>query len=285
MIFRVIGSKGKIGATLRKLFPSRFRTYQEPFCGTAQMLRYVPRGVFRWVNDLNPDVVRVLKAVQNPANPDFFDRLLERKESFLPEAEKMDYIKAVFLQSKTDLVLDDDPLAWLTLNAYSYGQMVSRTRKHIASFPKDFRNCLGRGGYGFSRLTREYLEGCRTIMQGVRITCGDYRDLMNAEGADIFSFCDIPYWIGDQNGGIYEKGFSFDDHHLFCAILKQAKHKVMLTVNDCPHTLSLYLATDFQCPFRARPGFRMVPYYVVHSGIRRKRQTVGAEWAIMNYDE
>lgn len=278
-VLKSVGSKFMAAKDIMSLTPMGFREYREPFCASGAVLEFVPAEKKRWINDLNPDIIRVHKAVRGDREynhpEDFLERILELRELPLKQ------LPSIFEQAKSDLVFNDCPLAYVILNRLSYNQYVRRRRSDISPLGL---SALGRGNISFRQLSKEKLRNARRVLQDVRITCGSYEALLEEEGDNVWLFIDPPYPMR-AGSELYECHFSDDQQKDLADRLKVCKHRFLLTISRCTLTTMLYGTKDFQSPFRKEPGFRIIPrYYRYHGGDRRNNQKPCKELIVMNYD-
>ncbi len=224
-LLRYYGAKMKSGRDIFSFAPATFSHYVEPFCGSAGMLAHVPTSVDRWINDLNPDVVAFHLALRD--DPDFLDRIFEFAK--LQTAEE---IRIAFYKAKWDWFQTGCPVSYWLLNRYAKCRMVRRSRPDIASF--DHRYLIRGMRFPF---TWEEAEQARAVMQGVRITCLDFREVLANAPADSWVFVDPCYHVKEQ---IYDKEMSFDDHRDLRDCLVSLREPFLLTTGGSELSFRLY---------------------------------------------
>ncbi|CCQ72777.1 DNA methyltransferase [Magnetospira sp. QH-2] len=212
------GGKAKMAETLSGLRPDGYREYRECFAGGAAMFFHIRRHhpcERYWINDLDPQVFAFHNILQQqPA--DLIGRLL--------------YLYDIHGGGSEDLYRQ-----WLDWN-----ESEDLMDTAVATFLK---HQIVRGtkntGYGFARkrveageaVTRskiERLNGFSELLQGIHITCQDYRDVLSAPGNDVFCFADPPYEeVGNR---MYE--FGDFDLEGFTLAVEACQHDVLITLND-----------------------------------------------------
>ncbi len=258
MVTRYPGSKGKVARDLWSLRPPHVAEYREPFCGNASMLWVVPTSIPRWINDLNPAMVRLLQSLKTYS----FHR---RMKEWTAPVRNADDVVTRFDKAKVRWVLEDDPAAYLYLSRHALGQFIMKDRSNIAS-------C----GYHYLRdgtrpLAPDRLLRAKRILRGVKITCGQYYHLLDAPGNDVWILIDPPY---PAKGRLYAHDMTTAEHHELRDRLLVCPHKFLMTMGDCGLTHKLYCRGD-----RFNVSFMRYRY----SGIRRAIQPSDWEMIIRNY--
>lgn len=205
MILRMMGGKRKVARDLLSLAPRRYSEFRDIFCANASLLWVVPTTKKRWINDLNPDIVRIHRALQG--NPEFIDRVCRLRDTLTTA----DRLLRHYWQSKFDLLFGSEfeqTVAYWFLSRVAWGQFVRRERPNIASFSwRHYRN-------GIHPVTRCFCHRARNILQGVRITQGDYSVPLFAPGEDVFLLIDPPYFVDHHCSPLYEKELTLKQHRL-----------------------------------------------------------------------
>ena len=232
MLLRYFGSKKKTGRDIMTYAPSSFSAYVEPFCGSANMLWHVPTAVDRWINDLNSDVVAFHLALRD--DPTFLDRLFE-----YAKIKTASELRNAFYRAKWKWYKTGCPISFWLLNRYSLGRLVRRCRNDLASF--DATYLVPGMRFPFSR---EEAERAREIMQGVTITCLDYREVLDHVPDDSWTFLDPPYHT-DEN--LYDCQLTFEDHYELRDRLHAFQHRFFMTngLTELSHRLYLQERNGF----------------------------------------
>ena len=90
------------------------------------MLWHVPTNVKRWINDIDPDLIRYHLAMKS--RPDYIEEILSLTE----ESQTTDALKHAFNLAKIEWYFYDCPVAYFLLNRLCYGQLVQRSRNNVA---------------------------------------------------------------------------------------------------------------------------------------------------------
>jgi len=211
---RYPGSKGRTGILhlIRSYFPDDYAEYREPFCGSASVALSLPTWIPRWINDVNPHLIKVFKALKETPN-----ELIESCVS-IPPATPDDpvyispkgYVYPKRLKEKYDELIEhesaDPALRYLFLNRTAFqGRVVldpSRRSRNNFTNPK-----------GWSWDFFERLDRVADALADVRITCGDFTPLLRADGADVLVYADAPYMCDTRcSSKLYEFGLTDADH-------------------------------------------------------------------------
>ncbi len=262
MIIPYSGSKLQKARDLVSFFPPSFREYRDPFAGSGAMLWEVP-NVTRWVNDANPDIVALLRAVKSKD----FEKRVRREIAKLTD---MDARYRAHVLSCIGWYFEDDQVDHAIARGTSYGRMVSRHRGDIASFSRETRD-LPRNLRGW---TPETMQALRDVMRGVKITPYDYSVLLDAPGDDVIIFCDPPYYYPQHGQPIYDYDLSADEHRELERRLRRCKHRWVLTVNICGLTCELYEESGRYNVYR-------MPYR--YSSFNRGTQSLTYEYVVCNF--
>jgi site-specific DNA-adenine methylase len=236
-LLRYVGSKGKAARDLMSLAPIEIGEYREIFAGSACLLGQVPQEIPRWINDINPKVVNFFTRLRDDGS--FVDEIMELKGR-LADATAAYH---AFHDAKHELAKGND-LAYFILTRYSYGQNVGFHRQGIATFSYCASND------GMSPITRERVEKDREILQGVTITCGDYANLLNAGGENVWIFADPPYDVVGGKPAHYEFSFTQDDQRTLKNRLLECPHRCLMTIGVTPLIEQLYETSEFNVTYR-----------------------------------
>jgi DNA adenine methylase len=117
----------------------------------------------------------------------------------------------------------------------------------------------------FTESSIQRLENLRGCLDGVRLTHGDYRSVIQAPGDDVFLFLDPPYLSAESSGlygrsGDLHKGFN---HQQLADDLRDCPHQWLMTIDDCPAVRDLYSWAEM------RPWSK--PYSMANKGGRSKK--------------
>lgn len=280
MIFRYPGgkSKKKIREWIFGKFPVYFSEYREPFCGGANIFFYVNQSIKRWINDLDVNLMQVYFALRD--RPEQFIALCRsidppRPDDVLVAAREGG--KAIYnarLKKQFDFFVDntecDQALRYFFTNRTNWaGRVVYELKSRMYfSVPE-----------GWNIVKTDKLEKAAKILQGTKITCGDYSDLLEEHGENVLIYADPPYLVNSKlskTSQLYKHNFSEQDHIIFAEKIKLCKHKVIISYDDCEFIRDLFVGFNFYtmdwtyCGTSAADG-------------QSKEKRVGKELLITNY--
>lgn len=220
---RYPGGKSRAIKFIAPIVPE-FKEYREPFLGGGSVFVYLkqisPEKTF-WVNDIYTnlyhfwqqtqiDVELLIKQIHHWRN-DFKDgKLLHRY--LLDNIENFDALQTA--------------AAFFIFNRVTFSGTTESGGFSKAAYEKRF-----------TLSSIERVKELATILDNTVITNNDYQTLLEAEGEKVFIFLDPPYYSATKSAlygknGALHKGF---DHKRLATILKDTKHKWLMTYDDCDY--------------------------------------------------
>ena len=197
--------------------------YREPFFGGGSVFWAKEKSQYNWINDLEPELINLLKIIQQEETRNQLLTYFENEEE--ATKEKHSEIKNFSPSNKLE-------------RAYKY-YYLNRT-----SFSGKMKNPSW--GYRPKRSIppkrwKEKIVPCGEKLKDVKITNLDYRELLfsPAKGKSVLLFVDPPYYKAKQENH-YICAFSNSDHLRLCNDLKQTPFKFILTYDDCPEVRKMY---------------------------------------------
>ncbi len=221
---RYPGGKSRAIQQIRHLLPKGFREYREPFVGGGSFFIYLRQTCPKtsiWINDLNPELYFFWKCAQkdseklageifkvkseNGNGQELFDELVNKNSESLSELERA--------------------VRFFVLNRITFSGVVESGGYSRLAFLERFTESSIRRVAGLGRL-----------LEGVRITCLDYRELLHDGGKEVFTFLDPPYFKATKSklygrNGILHLSF---DHGEFASEMKKCNHSWLITYDDSP---------------------------------------------------
>jgi len=94
----------------------------------------------------------------------------------------------------------------------------------------------------FTKSSVERVKSLSTILDNTQITNLDYQEVIETEGENVFVFLDPPYYsttksaLYGKNGNLHKEF----DHERFAIVLKNAKHKWLITYDNSDHIRELF---------------------------------------------
>jgi DNA adenine methylase len=132
---------------------------------------------------------------------------------------------------------------------------------------------------GWNIVKTDKLEKAAKILQGTKITCGDYSALLEEPRENVLIYADPPYLVNSKlakTSQLYKHNFSEQDHVIFAEKIKSCQHKVIISYDDCDFIRDLFGGFNFYtmdwtyCGTSAADG-------------TSKQKRVGKELLITNY--
>jgi DNA adenine methylase len=260
---RYPGGKSRAIQRMLRLVPDTFDEYREPFVGGGSFficLRQKYPNVKMWINDLNTelfcfwtcaqeDSVRlaheVMKIKVERANGrELFYELLGMDTSKMSEFERA--------------------VRFFVLNRITFSGVVEAGGYSEGAF-------IGR----FTKSSIERLALLGKILEGVKITNLDYKELLRNGDRGVFTFLDPPYFVATKSklygrNGVLHETF---DHLEFAEEMKGCRHSWLITYDDSPEIRQNFY---FAHIYRWELQYGMNNY-------KQGRAEKGAELFISNY--
>ncbi len=244
MLLKYPGSKMTAARDILDFFaPHEFTEFRDPCCGGCPWLTHLPVGMPRWINDLDEWVYRYWLALRD--DPTFVDRFQEERAKTIGCLPK---IEARFLEGRYRLRRGIfDAVDYLFLRRNAHLQLLNMPRRNVASFSPHMREV------GLHPMTRERMENAKQTVQGVKMTCLDYWEVLSppTDGV-VFAICDPPYNLRYCQSRIYQHDWDIDDHVLLrdrVASLNPKTHKVLITLDAEDITRTIW---------EGQPGFTVL---------------------------
>ncbi len=278
--FRYPGGKTRAGIQRLILdqMPHGIQEYREPFVGGGGIFFALdPKRVKRrWINDKNQGLVSVYRAfVERP------QEFIARCKSVPPaavgdpqteagvrgglavNARLKDEFERVKLNEE-----EDQAYRYFFVNRTVFGGRVNYDLPSRLYFSNE---------KGWNIVEGNHLHRVAEHLQGARVTQGDYAILFEEDGEDVWIYADPPYYRDTEltkTSKLYQHSFSVDDHVRFAECVRNCKHKVCLSYDDCEFIRRLY--SD---PRR----FHQVKHNWKYCGTTDKEKADGKELLILSY--
>ena len=209
---------------MKDLLPEQFDEYREPFVGGGSFFIHLKQerpDLKIWINDLNPELfcfwkyaqidsqelARELRGIrkQNQDGQKLFDELLSLDVSSLTEFERA--------------------VRFFVLNRITFSGVVESGGYSQLAFETRFTD---------SSIERVSKMG--PLLQGIKISHLDYRQLLQGGDHLVFTFLDPPYFKATKSrlygkNGVLHTGFNHDE---FAQEMNQCKHSWLITYDDSP---------------------------------------------------
>jgi len=273
---RYPGGKSKALKRILPLIPE-FSELREPMVGGGSVFfalkQMYPDKKF-WINDINEELFLFWKfCKENPR------KLVSEVRKFRKKYVKGDRPKSsegkelyYYLKSNKENLTDLQRAArFFILNRITFSGLIETGGYSKQAFDKRFTE---------SSIQRIYKAS--EMLQGVKITNSDYKRVVNKNGKKVFIFLDPPYFskkgakLYGENGKIHH---DFDDKRLV-DLMKQSKHKWLITYDNCTRIQELY-------KFARAVGWKGdIEEWKLQYGtnnLQEKKARIGSELLIYNY--
>ena len=260
---RYPGGKSKAIKFLTRFFPRDFKELREPMFGGGSITFYwvQKRPSARFLaGDINYDLFCFWKTLQEDK-----DRLVKEirriKETYNDGRKLFEDI-----MRRREKGLDDFQRAvdFFILNRITFSGTVDCGGYSEQAFKKRFT---------WSSIDR--LELAYEVIKKVDFYYGDYGQLLKMDGEDVVIFLDPPYYSAQKSKLYGKKGdlhLQFD-HERFYKLVKDCKHKVLITYDNSDYIKNLY--SDFYT-VEWELSYGMTNY-------KQDRVRVGSELLIANF--
>lgn len=221
---RYPGGKSRAIKQMKYLLPNEFDEYREPFVGGGSFFIYLKQKkptLKVWINDLNPELYYFWKYAQSDSEKLSYEIQKVRKGRNNGQ-ELFDELLQVDVKTLTEF---ERAVRFFVLNRITFSGVVESGGYSQHAFE-------GR----FTESSIERVAKMGNILEGVKITHLDYRELLKDGNKEVFTFLDPPYFKATKSrlygkNGILHTEFNHDD---FAREVKKCKHSWLITYDDSP---------------------------------------------------
>ncbi len=242
---RYPGGKSRAIPIIEKLIPD-FEEFREPFVGGGSVFIYLkqryPDKTF-WINDIYLELYKFWEYAQKDMDA-LIAKIYEWRNQF-PIGKELFCFLNERLNSFNDL---EQAAAFFIFNRITF----SGTTLSGGFSERAFRERFTEGSIG-------RLRDLGKIVKNTTITNEDYEKAVNCDGENVFIFLDPPYYsatksaLYGKNGNLHK---SFD-HARFAKVMRECKHKWLITYDDCDYIRELFSFTSV-IPWNLTYGMRNV---------------------------
>ncbi|WP_009634196.1 DNA adenine methylase [Synechocystis sp. PCC 7509] len=261
---RYPGGKSRVVKYLLPYLPLTINDFREPFIGGGSVF-IAFKSIFSeekkqyWINDINSDLYLFWKYARDDINI-FLDGIKYLKTSYPTGRDLYNYLNSDSFE-KSDF---NKAVRFFIMNRITFSGIMDSGGYSQQAFDKRF-----------TVSSIERLKNISPYLDKVKITCGDYEELLVKDGKNVFLFLDPPYYKPTKSKLYGNKGdlHTNFDHERFAHNVKQCKHKWLLTYDDCLETRSLF-------------SFANITELQVQYGMnnyKQKNAAIGKELIITNY--
>ena len=245
---RYPGGKSRSADLLLQYVP-KFAEYREPFVGGGSLFlalkEIYPKRKY-WINDLYKELYYFYRWCKLKPD-DVINGIKQLKESYSTDGKKM-FTELKELINSKKVTQKTKAAMFFVLNRISFSGTTMSGGFSQSAFEKRFTDSsIGR------------LDGfCKLLKKNTRITNFDYEKVVKKDGKNVFIYLDPPYAI--ENESLYGKNGELHknfDHERFAEVLKNCKHKWLITYNDCEYIRNLFSFATI-IPFEASYGMKNV---------------------------
>ncbi|MCZ2121157.1 MAG: DNA adenine methylase [Anaerolineales bacterium] len=221
---RYPGGKSRAIDKMKFLLPKEFEEYREPLVGGGSFFIYLKQKYPKlkvWINDLNPELFFFWKYAQIDSK--------ELAQTVLKIKQKTSDGRGLF----NDLINAD--VSKLT-------ELERATRFFILN-RITFSGVVESGGYSqqayegrFTESSIQRVSELNKLLEDVKITHLDYREVLKDGEKNIFTFLDPPYFKATKSKLYGKKGILHTEfnHQEFARAVRMCKHSWLITYDDSP---------------------------------------------------
>lgn len=221
---RYPGGKSRAIQQMKFLLPMEFDEYREPFVGGASFFIYLkqkyPKSKY-WINDLNPELYYFWKLAQIDSEKLAREVAKVKKE----RTNGQDLFNELVSVDVNVLTEFERAVRFFVLNRITFSGVVESGGYSNLAF-------VGR----FTDSSIERLAKLGDIMEGVKVTNLDYREMLADGSENVFTFLDPPYFKATKSklygkNGILHTEFN---HEGLAFSMKKCQHSWLITSDDSP---------------------------------------------------
>jgi DNA adenine methylase len=221
---RYPGGKSRAVGQMKNLLPEKFDQYREPFVGGGSFFIYLRQNrpdLQIWINDLNPELYCFWKQAQIDSESLASELAIIKRERKNGQ-ELFDELLTTEVSSLTEF---ERAIRFFVLNRITFSGVVES------------------GGYSRhafeARFTDSAIERVSTLsplLEGIKITQLDYRQLLLDGDQSVFTFLDPPYFKATKSrlygkNGVLHTSFN---HQEFAQEMRKCRHSWLITYDDSP---------------------------------------------------
>ncbi|MBE9010788.1 DNA adenine methylase [Pseudanabaenaceae cyanobacterium LEGE 13415] len=228
---RYPGGKSRAVDRILAQMPSTIAEFREPFLGGGSVFLAVKSRFdllirHYWINDLNHDLYCFWKCARDQS-----DLLIEKIQHLKQDFSDGRVLYAYFKDTANSSTEFDRAVRFFIMNRITFSGVMDSGGYSQQAFEKRFTGS-----------SIERLKDIPPCLSEVKITHGDYENLLFEPGVDVFLFLDPPYLKATKSKLYGVKGdlhTSFD-HERFADNMQRCPHKWLITYDDSPEVRSLF---------------------------------------------
>ena len=209
---------------MKYLLPGGFQEYREPFVGGGSFFIHLKQerpNLRIWINDLNPELYCFWKYAQIDSQE--LAREVKRvKEQRQDGQELFNELLNIDLSSLTEF---ERAIRFFVLNRITFSGVVESGGYSQLAFETRFTDS-----------SIERVSKLGPLLQGIKITHLDYRQLLQGGDDSVLTFLDPPYFKAIRSrlygkNGVLHTSFN---HKEFAQEMQDCKHSWLITYDDSP---------------------------------------------------
>jgi len=225
---RYPGGKSKAIDSISKLIPD-FKEFREPFVGGGSVFVYLkqkfPSRTF-WINDIYQNLYHFWNECKENPNK-LIESILEFRSNYLDGKE----LHRFLLENIDSFDNIKKAASFFIFNRITFSGTTESGGFSNAAFHKRF-----------TESSIERVKALSKILVNTKISNLDYEEVILADGNDVFLFLDPPYYSATKSA-LYGKNGNLHkmfDHERFANVMKQTKHKWLITYDDSEYIRNLF---------------------------------------------
>jgi DNA adenine methylase len=221
---RYPGGKSRALGEIATYAPTGFATYWEPFVGGGSVFLHFrqqyPDCDF-WINDLNTELYYFWRELQQHGEQ-LADEVAKIKEATTDGKGLFYELRDVDVNTLSDI---ERAVRFFVLNRIGFSGTVESG---------GFSQGAYEGRFTDSAIAR--LRQTIPLLEGVRITNLDYREMLQDLAENVFVFLDPPYYSATKSRLYGKKGTLHTefDHRAFAEAMEYCQHQWLITYDDSP---------------------------------------------------
>jgi DNA adenine methylase len=261
---RYPGGKSRAVQQMKFLLPKEFEEYREPFVGGGSFFIYLKQKQPKlkiWINDLNPELYYFWKYAQIDSEK-LAREVLKVKKERKDGQELFSELLSINVDSLTEF---ERAVRFFVLNRITFSGVVESGGYSQLAFKTRFTDS-----------SIERVSKLGPLLEGIKITQLDYRQLLRDGDKSVFTFLDPPYFKATKSklygkNGVLHTSFNHDE---FAQEMRNCKHSWLITYDDSPE-------------IRMNFSFANIYEWELQYGMNNYKQgkaEKGSELFITNYD-
>jgi DNA adenine methylase len=240
-LFAYPGGKAKLSKPIIETIDEyQFDEYREPFVGGGAIALYYATETHHacWINDKDIGIPCLWKSIA-----DHHLELIEKVRRFQPSVEMFYHLKDFFenMISSATVNRTVDEVVEIGFNKLAI-QRISHSGFGGKGGPKGGRSQSRNrvdDSWSAERIIKriQFIHDC-FAWRPPHVTYGDYAEMIEDESADALLYLDPPYF--EQGPACYQHFFQEEDHVRLRQLLRNTKHKWVLSYDDCDRIRELY---------------------------------------------